>query len=467
MVFKDPLLEQRVRAFWILAFRFGLRRAEILGLQVRDVDGFWLRVRVNSVRALKTSNAYRLIPLHTLPKAELDAVLLLGADRVALDFLFFDERVPKRKDLDGHPVISRINDLLERLTGDSRLHPHNLRHTTATLLPLGTLGPDLGLMGHPYAEEWMLEAVSFAQDVDKAISGQLHRRAARGAALGMMMGHGDESTTYEHYVHSLDLLLFFSCCSGRFDPIKIPPDQHRYPQRKEMTQLLAMLGYHPTSRVDSRDHAALLRGIAERRPDRVTVLDHSGSKGMPPSPEEESITLQDLLALEVAKSWRGWPEGQAQRDTVNALLPLINAACLKDADRLKKSFGYWVKAQLENDDWASMDGDKALAFYAIAPDIPVEALWVRSVGRGTVKTVLKDAPELISACGDGAGKIWVRLRDLRPKRQPRRKKKSAVSRSKTQSTVSWVVHAVLHTCTDRGTKRDGDSDHPTSAACGS
>jgi integrase len=468
MVFKDPLQEKRVRAFWILAFRFGLRRAEILGLQVRDVDNDWVRVRVNSVRSLKTSNAFRLIPLHVLPNDELDAVLSLKADRASTDCLFFDEPQPRRKELDDHPVILRINNLLERVTGDTRLHPHNLRHSTATLMPLGVLGSDLGLVGHPYAESWMLDAVSSAQAMDRAVSGQLHRRAARGAALGMMMGHGDEATTYEHYVHSLDLLLFFSCCGGRFDPVKAGADEHRYPRRSETSQLLAMLGYQPTSRVDTSDHAALLKQISDRRPECFSVLDSAicpGPSSGAATTDAGAITLQDLLTIEVAKSWRGWPASQAQRDTVNALLPRINAARLEDGDRLKRCFDSWAKAQLSNDDWASMDGKEALDFCAVSPVLVVEALWVRSEERGTLKTKLEEDSALRRACDAGVGKIWVRLQDARIKRPTSRKKKSKQVRSKTQSTISWVLRAVLHLLTGGGTNAKGDSVPPDSDTC--
>ena len=468
MVFKDELLGRRVRAFWILAFRFGLRRAEILGLQVRDVDQIWVRVRVNSVRALKTSNAFRLLPLHVLPTDEIDAVLSLGFGRNPSDCLFFNEPLPHRKDLDAHPVILRINDLLERITGDGRLHPHNLRHSTSTLLPLGVLGPDLGLTDHPYAEPWMLEATAFAQGVDKAISGQLHRRSARGAALGMMMGHGDEATTYEHYVHSLDLLLFFACCSGRFDPVKVSPGEHTYSKRSETAQLLAMLGYKPTSRVSTSDAASLLEQIAERHPDRFAMWDSVAAPSSPSAPiasDPGMITLQGLLSIEVAKDWRGWPATQAQRDTVTALLPRINAARLKDTDLLERCLLSWAKAQLNDDDWASMNAVEALEFYALASDLPIEALWVRSKGRKTLKMALEQDSDLSRVCGAGIGKVWVRLQDPRAKRPSSRKKKTALARSWSQSTISWVVHAVLYALTERRATAKGDIAHPASGTC--
>ncbi len=449
MVFNSTRLAQCVRTFWILAFRFGLRRAEILGLQARDVDRHWVRVRVNSARSLKTSNAYRLIPIHALPESELSAVLMLQTSLTGDDCLFFEVERPTRKDLDTHPVIGRINDLLERVTGDRRLHPHNLRHSASTLLTLGALGPDLGLIGHPYAEPWMSEVVSFAQTVDQAISGQLHRRAGRGAALGMMMGHGDETTTYEHYVHSLDLLLFFSCCSGRFDPVRASPQEHQYPRRNETALLLAMLGYQPTSRVNTGHLSALLKEIAHRRPQRVVTFDSSdgGTPSDADTAPTRAPTLQDLLDIEPARERRGWPDTQAQRDTAIALVTLINKAKLKDAGRLSKALSFWVATQLKNDDWASMAGGDALNFVSacseLLPELSVEGCWVRSQGRKTIKTALGSAEQIAAACRRNEGRIWIRLKDPRPKRRTSRRMVTMTARSRTQSTISWTLQAYL------------------------
>lgn len=449
LVFESPVLASQLRVFWILAFRFGLRRAEILGVQARDMDDQWLRVRVNSARSLKTANAYRLIPINALPEAELVAVRSLAVDRHDEDCLFFKETIPTRKEFDAHPVISRVNDLLNRVAGDQRLHPHNLRHAASTLLPLGFLGPDLGLVDHPYAEAWMHEAIPFARNVDQAISGRLHRRAGRGAALGMLLGHGDETTTYEHYVHSLDLLLFFSCCSGRFDPVKAAPEGHGYPKRNETALLLAMLGYHPTSRVNTRNPTTLLKGLAQRRPVGVMFLASSTGSGTLQAvaqPLTRRISLGDLLAIEALKTWRGRPDTQAQYDTVNELLDLIDAACRENADRLHAAFALWLRYQLKNDDWASMPGDQASAFCAtiqgLAPGLQLESCWVQSVGRKTVKTGLKNTIQLRTACGRGTGKIWVRIKDPRPKPTMSRKKKSVRVLSMNQSTVSWVVRGI-------------------------
>lgn len=454
LVMASPALASQVRAFWILAFRFGMRRSEILGLQARDLDPQWLRIRKNTARSLKTGNAHRLIPIHVLGQAEQEAVRALLSGKAGEDCLFFEARHPTRRDFDAHPVIPRINDVLERLTGDSRLHPHNLRHAAPTLILMGSLGADLGLSGHPYAEPWMLDAQAFALKVDQAISGQLHRRAGRGAALGMLEGHGEETTTYEHYVHSLDLLLFFATNSGRFDPIKPKRDALRYPERQETGQLLAMLGYAPTSRVETGDVPDLLRRIAAYRPEQTCLLESLGKPSAPAAAGTKSfgahsapITLEDLLNLEEAKEWRGWPEDQAERDTVDALLPLLNAARANNPEQLRLLLQLWIDRQLKNDDWASMTGVEALRFVddtrALAPQIMLDLLWVKSGRPQPKKVKLKSPLDFRVAYQSGKGKFWIRLLDPRPKRKTTKRKKGDRSLSMSQATVSWVLRASL------------------------
>lgn len=450
LVMASLTLASQVRAFWILAFRFGLRRSEILGLQARDLDDQWLRIRYNSARSLKTGNAYRLIPIHILDQEERKAVLAPRNEKHGDDCLFFETSCPTRRDFDAHPAIPRINDLLERVTGDSRLHPHNLRHAAPTLILMGCLGADLGLAGHPYAEPWMLDAQAFALKVDQAISGQLHRRAGRGAALGMLEGHGEETTTYEHYVHSLDLLLFFATNSGRFDPVKQKRDALRYPVRQETAQLLAMLGYSPTSRIETGNLPDLLKRIAAYRPEQTWQLEPVGKASVPivegAGLLAASITLQDLLDVEDAKEWRGWPETQAQRDTVVALLASLDMAYTGDPEQLRFLLQLWVDRQLKNDDWASMKGDEALKFIdgmaVLAPRITLDLLLVRS-RKGRIKKVPpKSSLAFRIACLTGKGKFWIRLADPRPKRRTSRTKKGTRSLSISQCTVSWVVRAV-------------------------
>ena len=54
IVIESRRLKVQMRAFWVLAFRFGMRRQEILGLQARDIDPELVRVRENEARSLKT-----------------------------------------------------------------------------------------------------------------------------------------------------------------------------------------------------------------------------------------------------------------------------------------------------------------------------------------------------------------------------------------------------------------------------
>lgn len=451
IAFTSEGLANQTRAFWILAFRFGLRRTEILGLQLRDLGQDLIRIRRNEGRGLKTSNALRVVPLSALNGEERRLVRTIAEGRNPYDYLFFGDAIPTTKDFEAHPVIARINDLLERVTGDERLHPHNLRHSSATLILLGMLGHDLGIESHPYSTSWMKDCVKAAATIDGAISGQLHRKAARGSALAVLEGHGSELTTYEHYVHCFDLLLFLACWSGRFDPVKRQATRPLRPPRQETSQLLAMLGYASTTRIKTDDLSPLLQRIGNLRPGRVELLQPLADQLGPAAAttlvdtRRLPIKLQTLLELPGASAWRGFPIEQAELDTVMLMLHRINRARTDAPLLLESVIERWLDHQLVNDDWASMTADAARAWVEdlgrLGPDLGVEALHVvkHRTTRQTIKTPVSD-PNSSASYPAKNGRYWVRLADGR-KKQTKRKGAREIRRSSSQASVSWVLRA--------------------------
>jgi integrase len=452
LAFPDPTLADQTRAFWILAFRLTMRRKEILGLQARDLDVELVYVRPNAARQLKTRNAHRNLPLFALPAHEREMVMRLAEGRDPEDCVFFGEGVPRPGMLESHPVVGKINDLLDRVTGDRRLHPHNLRHSTATLTVFGALARDLRIDHHPYLSGWMKGAIERSAAIEGAVSGQLYRRGGRGSAIAMVMGHGSELTTYEHYVHCLDLLLFLSCWSGRFNehPQKL---KGRYgPPRHEAAQLLAMLGYQETTRIDWKKPDVLLALIARHYPDRVEWLEPRSKTlhEITDAPEaigvRSGLDLRSLRARPELTEIDGFPTRQLELDVTAHVLAKLAGVALADRSKLQELASQWVSAKMENYDWASMSAMQAQGWVSelkrLVPDLGVEAMRVfRPKGSDNKRKVHVDEPDDPASYGRERGQYWIRI--AKPcERRDKRPRKTGVTRSRAQASISWLMTAL-------------------------
>lgn len=449
MAFADERLIDQTRAFWVLAFRLGLRRKEILGLKVRDVDKNLLRIRRNTARSLKTANAARTLPLFALSEREQAIVQRLAAGRHLEEFVFFGHEPPTDKMLESHPVIGKINDLLQRVTGDRRLHPHNLRHSAATLTLFGALGPDLQIGEHPYLMPWMKAAMKHSARIESAISGALHRRSGRGSATSMLMGHGSELTTYEHYVHCFDLLLFLDTWHGRYDQ-----GSHHYqgrigPLRHEAAQLLALLGYSAATRIELKDPTALLHRIGARYPQSVVLLEprensaEHAAPGAVISSVPPCISLKQLCAWPGAETHEGYPRKQAELDAVAELLRYLLPRNAAQEPLLKSVITRWVEARMRGYDWATMTADEAKAWVAgvrqLGPQLGIAALHVYRDPRTGQKVKKKvRRPGDASSYRSEKGRFWIRLADTREKSDPR-KSRTGQRRSRLQASISWAL----------------------------
>ncbi len=443
---------EELHGFWVLAYRFGLRRTEILGLQVRDVEARVLRVRINAARKLKTTNAYRVVPLSALSGNERSGIEALCAGRALRDYLFFDVE-PTAKLLDSHPVVPKVKTLLHRVTGDNRLHAHNLRHSAATLHLFGVLGVDLHIKSHPYRTEWMQAAFRQARRVDDPLSGHLHRKAGRGNALAMMLGHGSELTTYEHYVHCFDLLLFLSCWRGGYQIAKRgDPARYLFPRRQEAGILQAMLGVTPLTSIKTNDLPALITRIYKKRPtaaerlaerplQTTLVIDTADATRAAPKRLEESWSLADLMTRPTAVNMPGYPASQADRDSVMGLLNQMEAALPDHRDELVLLLRHWVDLRAGTTDWASMTPDAARkwvkSFKALLPGIRLESQHIL-IGAGKRRKSQVAAISAASKLNQKKGRYRIRLADTRPKTDGRERLTTRV-RSRSQSAITWLI----------------------------
>ena len=125
-----------------IGFFAGLRRSEVLGLKVSDVEGVEhgevnLLVRPNPSRSLKTKNANRVIPVSLwMPKRVLSALLkwrkeCIGDERGAksYDQYLFQGFIKKGKLLSVDKRVLLITEALQHASSDRTVRFHHLRHS--------------------------------------------------------------------------------------------------------------------------------------------------------------------------------------------------------------------------------------------------------------------------------------------------------------------------------------------------
>jgi integrase len=241
-------LRKAARVALILAFRCGLRRAEIAYLRVRDFDRLGieekietadlrLRVRPWLLRQLKTANAVRDLPLRVLmPVEELREVLswVEGVRAKGGDdgLVFHASRAKKESDyaepMSFDSVVEALTDAftknVTKRKGKGRppvvpgWHMHQCRHAFANVTLL-RLWPELHDFArqmfryHPETLAWIAGEKADPEQTRSDQSGpdqlrrDLFRAGIRGSdlqAIALLMGHGASATTAEHYLHVLD-----------------------------------------------------------------------------------------------------------------------------------------------------------------------------------------------------------------------------------------------------------------------
>lgn len=226
-------LRKVARVALILAFRCGLRRAEIAYLRTCDFDRLLpgedletadlrLRVRPWLLRKLKTANALRDLPLRVLvPLDELQEVLTWveavrsqgGPGALVFHMIGAKKKSDYAKPMGFDSVVDALTDAFtKKVKGRPPVvpdwHMHQCRHAFANITLL-RLWPELHgfasqvFRHHPQTLAWIVgqEATPERFRLD------LFRIGIRGsdlAAIALLMGHGASATSCEHYIHVFD-----------------------------------------------------------------------------------------------------------------------------------------------------------------------------------------------------------------------------------------------------------------------
>lgn len=210
-----------------MAFRLGMRRMEIFGLRLEDIQvrkGMVCLIRPHAGRRLKTTNSKRLIPIDAFfdwrerrllkewvarRQAE-EARDNLPAGCVRSRYLFAQvngKGASERVSVDG--VVDRICSALRAVTGDSRIFLHHLRHAFGTWTYLRLRAPD-----HPMIADFFAHLPETAKALRQSRRLRLLLRLPRTGsnrahahAVARLLGHSSPQVSMGHYVHSSDMIL--------------------------------------------------------------------------------------------------------------------------------------------------------------------------------------------------------------------------------------------------------------------
>ncbi len=198
---------RQLQLLWILAYRCGLRRNELIRLQVQDVEPsreMWLFVRNNVVAKGKTSCARRKVPLAALlTREELKLfrkhLAICRKRRDPSTTLVLAAETGVKDPLNPSCVSADSARLFETLGLPASLH--SLRHTALSRLQLVA------------EREWVLLArftpysQSYGERIYKAVFDHLYVRHERYRALAIFAGHASPGMTLSTYLHFSELII--------------------------------------------------------------------------------------------------------------------------------------------------------------------------------------------------------------------------------------------------------------------
>ena len=228
---KRHLVARAIQALTLL-YRSGCRRREIFFLRICDVHVFGqteILIRPHDLRTLKSDAATR--------KPSISA-FLSGKERRQLKDLY----ARRLRETGGNPfseallfgelaeeaipvieISNLIMEGLRKVTRDSEVHLHILRHSHGTLTELALRAIDWPMAISAYDLEPTKQnhlKLTYQRLRNNARqralligSGESSTRAA-GFAAARMLGHSSPGVSWEHYLHHADLILYGVCCAN-------------------------------------------------------------------------------------------------------------------------------------------------------------------------------------------------------------------------------------------------------------
>jgi integrase len=216
----DPLIAQSLPLIPALGFFLGMRRSEVIGLQVRDVVGdqtLYVHVRPNGIRSLKSKNSERMIPASLLMPEDQQQALLhwvrARRDGSGEDGYLFPFLLSNGKIVDNDRRIGWMREALEKVTNDPEVRFHHLRHSFANWMLIRFACHELKMTGQELPK-WFLpnredreSLLKPVQTIREELLGKAVTNRRSLMQISGLMGHLSSVTTLNSYVHLLDLLL--------------------------------------------------------------------------------------------------------------------------------------------------------------------------------------------------------------------------------------------------------------------
>lgn len=209
------ILEQEMFALlFILVYRTGMRKKELLGLKYNDIEGLKTAVpsvviRPNSYRPTKTQSSIRRVPLFALLKPnELNFFINfvqsnIGDSSNKFIFTLSSDQRP----IDDHVPLQLLKRVLKDISVDDNVAEHTFhgfRHTAVSNL-------SLALVGHSD----LVEALTDYDESDvirikQGILGEHTDAQDRWYALSGIMGHLSPERSFEYYNHFATLMATYA-----------------------------------------------------------------------------------------------------------------------------------------------------------------------------------------------------------------------------------------------------------------
>lgn len=214
----DVVEADMLSVLFIVAYRTGMRKKEILGLKYADIEGMKqgkpsVMIRPNHYRLIKTDNSIREIPLFALLKPSELALFIkfISINETRNDQRFIFTLSSSHLPLADHVPIKLLNLLHQDIGGsdDVRMMFHGFRHTAMTNLALV-------MQGHP---DLVMSMTDYDQDDIERIKRGLLGEHICGQELwyscAHLFGHLSPDRGFEHYNHTAWLMASYSLSQAK------------------------------------------------------------------------------------------------------------------------------------------------------------------------------------------------------------------------------------------------------------
>jgi hypothetical protein len=192
---------------------YGMRRNEALGLRGADFQGDMIRIQAYLNHRLKTAAADRCQP-----------VAFMGVENIfmAENRHLHDQLINGAKHgfVNGHNFYDPINKLIQRVSRDSGLHLHSIRHTVASMMHLAANSESAPL---EIIERYFPALSDLGTYLDRfnILVGDEGQTGHGEQAISALLGHAHPTTTQRHYVHTHCFSLFSALHNNdTVDPLK-------------------------------------------------------------------------------------------------------------------------------------------------------------------------------------------------------------------------------------------------------